>query len=357
VRPGENTGPHLVPAFQQRIRLAIPGLHSSLLSMERTRRAVIDVGTNSIKLLIADIEGSEVVPVLESSRQTRLGRGFYQTHRLQPEPIAQTAEAVADFAARARAEGTAAVRVIATSAARDALNASELVSAIERTSKLRVEIISGETEADWAFRGVTTDAALAAEPLLILDVGGGSTEFILGQGQQRRFCESFRIGTVRLLEQTPHGDPPGAEELKTCRQWVRSFLGDKVGPRLEPLLTNESRSASPGPIKLVGTGGTASILGCMEAGLAAFDRAKLEATRLSRERLGWHVEQLWSSTLEKRKHLLGLPPNRADVILTGAVIYEMVMDYFRFEQLRISTRGLRFAALMEDPGLHGARKG
>lgn len=314
--------------------------------MEPTRRAVIDVGTNSIKLLVADVEGGEVRPILESSRQTRLGRAFYQTHRLQPEPIAQTAEAVADFASKARAEGAAAIRVIATSAARDALNASELVSAIERASELRVEIISGETEADWAFRGVTTDATLAKEPLLILDVGGGSTEFILGQGAQRRFCESFRIGTVRLMEQVPLSDPPTAEELESCRSWLRGFLSEKIEPRLVPLLDDAPLSASKVQVQLIGTGGTASILGCMEAQLVAFDRAKLEATRLSRERLSWHVHHLWSLPLEQRKRLLGLPPNRADVILTGAVIYETVMSCFQFEQLRISTRGLRFAALM-----------
>ena len=102
-----------------------------------------------------------------------------------------------------------------------------------------------------------------------------------------------------------------------------------------------------GGILLVGVGGTATILGCMEAGLVAFDRARLEATRLSAARVSWHLERLWSLPLEERKQIVGLPKNRADVILMGVAIYQAVMEEFGFRELRISTRGLRFAAVMQ----------
>ncbi|HSY10136.1 MAG TPA: exopolyphosphatase, partial [Candidatus Dormibacteraeota bacterium] len=148
--------------------------------MESARRAVIDVGTNSIKLLVADVCGRDVQPVHEESRQTRLGKGFYETHRLQPESVAHTAAAVWEFAEIAREKSSATIRVIATSAARDALNPNDLTSAVERASGLKTEIISGAREAEWAFQGVATDTELAKQPLLLLDVGGGSTEFILG---------------------------------------------------------------------------------------------------------------------------------------------------------------------------------
>lgn len=316
--------------------------------MESVRRAVIDVGTNSIKLLVADLAGLDIRPVCEESRQTRLGQDFYQTHLLQPGPIAKTAEAVADFAGKARSARADSIRVIATSAARDALNSQELVSAIQRACGLSVEIISGEREADWAFRGVTSDPALARRCLLILDVGGGSTEFILGQGDQRQFCQSFPMGTVRLLDQLPHSDPPTAEQLAGCRQRLQEFLRAQVEPRLAPVLFDLARA--PGgqpPVELVGTGGTASILACMEAQLTVFDRTKLEATRLTRERVQWHVETLWRLPLEARKRVVGLPPNRADVILTGTAIYEAVMGFFGLPHMRVSTRGLRFAALLD----------
>ena len=310
--------------------------------MQTSRRAVIDVGTNSVKLLIAEVTSTLVQPLHEESRQTRLGQSFYQTHRLQHGAIGKTAEAVAAFADTARAARVDSIRVIATSAARDATNAADLTSAIRETSGLSVEIISGQQEADWAFRGVASDPALEHEQFLLLDAGGGSTEFILGRGKERYFCESFPLGTVRLMERFPHSDPPKEEELSACRQWLDSFVSEKVRPKLEPALRAVSSE-----IEFVGTGGTASILGCMEARLTVFDRDRLEATRLTREQLAWHVDHLWSLPIEQRKQIVGLPPNRADVILTGAAIYEAVLREFGFAELRISTRGLRFAAVMD----------
>ncbi|HEX4263600.1 MAG TPA: Ppx/GppA family phosphatase [Verrucomicrobiae bacterium] len=316
--------------------------------MSHTPRAVIDVGTNSVKLLVAEIRGRDVRPILEDSKQTRLGHGFYETHRLQAEPIEKTAKAVTAFAAKARELKAESIRVVATSAARDAINPQDLVSAIEVASGLKVEIISGETEAEWAFHGVTTDPALATRPLLLLDVGGGSTEFILGQGDYKHFRESFPLGTVRLMEKVPHSDPPRREELTECRIWLKTFFETEVQPKLAPKMNwgGEIYSANTG-LQLVGTGGTASILARMELKAEDYNREAIEATRLSLERVRWHVRNLWSRAFAEREKIIGLPPKRADVILTGAAIYEAVMEQFGFAELRVSTRGLRFAALMD----------
>jgi exopolyphosphatase/guanosine-5'-triphosphate,3'-diphosphate pyrophosphatase len=315
--------------------------------MSHTPRAVIDVGTNSVKLLVAEIQGRDVRPILEDSKQTRLGQGFYETHRLQAAPIEKTARAVTAFAAKARELKAESIRVIATSAARDATNPQDLVSAIETASGLKVEIISGEKEAEWVFNGVTTDPALATEPLLLLDVGGGSTEFILGQGEHRHFRESFPLGTVRLMEKMPHSDPPRPEELAECRIWLETFLEEQVRPKLASKMNwgGSVYSASTG-LQLVGTGGSASILARMELKADDYNRERIEATRLSLERVRWHARKLWSLALADREKIIGLPPKRADVILTGAVIYEAVMEQFGFAELRVSTRGLRFAAVM-----------
>jgi exopolyphosphatase/guanosine-5'-triphosphate,3'-diphosphate pyrophosphatase len=324
--------------------------------MEPIRRAVIDVGTNSIKLLVAEIAGVEVQPVYETSRQTRLGRGFFQTHRLQPQAIAATAEAVAGFAAEAQAHGAGVIRVFATSAAREAANAEELTGAIERASGLRVEIISGEKEADWVFQGVMTDPQLAQEKVLLLDVGGGSTEFILGHARQQQFRASLPLGTVRMLENCPHGDPPTPDELTKCRQRLREFLDQHVRGRLEPALRSESGSdSSRNTVKLVGTGGTATILARMEQEMTGYDRGRIEATRIGLDRLRAQTERLWDLTLEARKQIVGLPPNRADVILSGVAIYEAVMDAFGFPELQVSTRGLRFAVVLENGGADKSR--
>ncbi len=315
--------------------------------MSPVRRAVIDVGTNSVKLLVADVAAHAVQPVWEDSKQTRLGSGFYETHVLQPEPILKTARAVAKFTGMARAQGATSIRVIATSAARDALNAAELVSAIELASSVKVEIISGNQEAEWAFRGVTTDPKLAAAPLLLLDVGGGSTEFIFGAGRETYFQHSFHLGTVRLLEKIPHSDPPLLAELAACREWIQNFLVREVHPSLAAALHhNRTANRTENPMQLIGTGGTTSILARMAAGLEEFDRERIEATRLSLDRISEQVAKLWGLPLAERRQIVGLPPKRADVILTGVLIYQAVMEQFGFSELRVSTRGLRFAAVM-----------
>ncbi len=241
------------------------------------------------------------------------------------------------------------MRVIATSAARDAVNGEDLISAIEAAAGLKVEILPGEQEAEWAFRGVTSDPELACQPLLLLDVGGGSTQMIFGQGEEVYFCQSFNVGTVRLLEKIPHSDPPTAQELAACRAWLKGFLQQQVRPRLGPVLERHATGpAGAGtPNALVGTGGTASILARMQGKMEKFDRERIEATRLSLARLHWHVEHLWGLPLNERRTLVGLPHSRADVILPGVAIYEAVMEEFGFRELRVSTRGLRFAAVME----------
>ena len=314
--------------------------------MQPIRRAVIDVGTNSIKLLVADVAGHDVRPVHEESRQTRLGKGFYETRRLQPESVAHTAEAIWEFANTARERNADSIRVIATSAARDAVNPDDLISAVRRVCDLPVEIISGEHEAEWVFKGVTTDPALARLPLLLLDVGGGSTEFILGRGEHKHFAHSFPLGTVRLMETFPHSDPPARGEFLACRAWLKQFLRHDVRPRIDPALKREARSSS-GEIQLVGTGGTTSILARMEHQLERFDRERIEATRLDFKRIVEHRKRLWELPLAERKEIPGLPKLRADVILTGVLIFETVMEEFGFDQLRVSTRGLRFAAVMD----------
>jgi exopolyphosphatase/pppGpp-phosphohydrolase len=383
--------------------------------MQPIRRAVIDVGTNSVKLLVADVDGREIRPVSEQSQQTRLGHAFYETHRLQPEAIEATAKAVAGFAAVAREAQAASIRIIATSAAREAVNRDELTSAIEQASGLKVEVISGEQEAALGFQGVTTDPQLAQGAVLLMDVGGGSAQFVFGCDGRAQFSHSFPLGSVRLLETLPCSDPPKPAELAACRAWLKDFLNKEVRPKfsaetgggrvdestskslrppdpwklgasadspspalkgtLSPFEGERERERGPTPIprptpsqacgsgvlslltsaatgirgavQLVGVGGTASILGCMEAELTTFDRARLEATRLPAARVSWHLERLWSLSLEQRKQIVGLPKNRADIILMGVAIYQAVMETFDFPELRISTRGLRFAALLQ----------
>jgi exopolyphosphatase/guanosine-5'-triphosphate,3'-diphosphate pyrophosphatase len=314
--------------------------------METVRRAVIDIGTNSIKLLVADVSPEKVEPVLEQSRQTRLGSGFYQTRQLQAAAIDATVRAISGFVEIARQHSASSIKLIATSAAREAKNADQLTSAVKAACGLRVQILTGDQEADWVFKGVTTDSLLAGLPLLILDVGGGSAEFILGHRHQKHFSASFPLGTVRLLEQYPHSEPPAAREFDLCRKAIREFLLAHVRPLLDPALRHEMPSPA-GNVQLAGTGGTASILARMELRINQYDRRLIEGAAISLERVCWHAEYLWSLPLDRRRQVPGLPPDRADVILTGVLIYEAILREFGFPEMRVSMRGLRFAAVLE----------
>lgn len=305
------------------------------------RRAVIDVGTNSVKLLVADVADGSPTPVLETSKQTRLGAGLYGTRRLQQPAMDLTVEAVKEFSKTAGGLGATAVRLIATSAARDALNVGELAEAIRSGCGLDMEILSGDKEADWVFRGVTSSPNLAESPVLILDVGGGSTEFIVGDHAAPQFRGSYALGAVRLLEQLRPADPPGLRALLACRVWLRDFLKEHVAPVLKPAL-----QACRRPVQLVGTGGTAVILARLQAGMTGYDRDKIESTALTLDGIREQVEKHWQMTLEERQEIVGMPPKRGDVILTGEAIYEGIMEQLGFSQLAVSTRGLRYWALL-----------
>jgi exopolyphosphatase/guanosine-5'-triphosphate,3'-diphosphate pyrophosphatase len=307
-----------------------------------TRRSVIDVGTNSVKVLVADVSGGVVTPLWETSEQTRLGRGFYDSHRLQAEPVAATARAVARFAFEARNRGASRIRVVATSAARDAVNRDELLDAIRQVAALETEVISGELEAEWGFAGVGSSPELAGRRLMVIDVGGGSTELILGEGGHVVYRRSFALGSVRLHERFPISDPPTPAELDAVREWIGTFLEVEVGPELRAVMNGFGQ-----PERVLGVGGTTAILALMQAGTDQFDRDLVEQTRFPISSLSGWVESMWSETLEQRRRHRGLPPERADVILFGAVIYEALLVRFGWNELGVSTRGLRFGAMLE----------
>jgi exopolyphosphatase/guanosine-5'-triphosphate,3'-diphosphate pyrophosphatase len=309
-------------------------------------RGVIDVGTNSVKLLVAEVSGTEVDPLFEGSEQTRLGAGFYETHCLLPEAIQKTAEAVRAFVENANRFNPKSLGIIATSAARDAINQDELSAAIKNISGFPLTVISGDREADWAFAGVASDPDLNQGKLLVMDIGGGSTEFIVGADGHRQAGRSFQIGSVRLLEKFSPGDPPTDAQRESCLAWLREFFSKEIRPFIQEHCCESST-------KLVSTGGTASILGRMKWKLASYDREKIEGTILTAEELAAETQRLWNLPLEARRKLPGLPSSRADVIIMGAAILEAAVEALGFPEARVSSRGLRYGALLHAEE-HGA---
>jgi exopolyphosphatase/guanosine-5'-triphosphate,3'-diphosphate pyrophosphatase len=302
-------------------------------------RAVIDIGSNSVKLLVAHVRDGAVDPVWEQGLQTRLGRGLQEAGRILPGAIADTVAAVGGFLRTARERGAGTVGVVATSAVRDAANGHELVDAVRDATGTEVEVISGETEAAWSFAGVCTDPELASRRLLVLDVGGGSTEFVVGERGRTAFAKSVRLGSVRLLESLRPPDAPSPSDLAAARARIDALIGESVLPDIAPHLAT--------PVDLaVGVGGSTAILAMIRDGTHALDRRGIESARFASGDLAALVERLWSLPLAERRRLPGLPPERADVILAGAAIYEAILRVLRPPVLAVSTRGLRWTALI-----------
>ncbi|MGE3308884.1 MAG: Ppx/GppA family phosphatase [Limisphaerales bacterium] len=308
-------------------------------------RAVIDIGTNSVKLLIARVGDSRVEPILEKGIQTRLGEGFFTTRRLRPDAMVRTAETVAAFRSEALSHEPRSLRVLATAAAREASNASEFADTLRNRAGVEVEIIDGTLEAELAFLGVCSNPALAGKPLLVADVGGGSTELIVGESGHRRFSRSFPLGAVRLMESIHLGDPPGMGALDRCRASLADWMSEQMSPAVRVALP----PPDAGSVEFVGVGGTVAVLASILHGLDRYDRDRIEATRLDSATLARLTERLWTLDLEKRRQIPGLPPERADIILTGCAIYEALMKTFQLGGLRPSTRGIRFGALLHAP--------
>ena len=161
----------------------------------------------------------------------------------------------------------------------------------------------------------------------------------------QHFRRSFPLGTVRLMEQFPPADPPEAADCARCRAWLRQFFEAQIQPALAP----ELRKFAAPRVQLTATGGTATILARLQLQLDEFDRERIDTTRLSREQIRRERERLWRLPLDQRRKVPGLPAQRADVILFGVLIYETVMEQFDLPELRVTTRGLRYAALMDLP--------
>lgn len=301
------------------------------------RRGVIDIGTNSVKLLVADVRSAEISPHLETSRQTRLGQGLYDAGQLQPGPIRATVAAVSELLDLAKRHDCNDTRIITTSAVREAANSGVLLDALGQPAT----VLIGDAEARLAFDGVRSCPRLAKRPALVVDVGGGSTEFVVGDADGMRHHKSLPLGSVRLMECHTVSDPPTTGERQAVRDSIKTCLAG--GALVE--LRGHLGALGPPPVTLVGTGGMASLFAKMELPDDGYDRDRMEAVELPLAQVTALRERLWDLPLGKRRTIIGLPSNRADVALFGSLIYEQLMHELGFAALRISTRGLRFGAL------------
>jgi exopolyphosphatase/guanosine-5'-triphosphate,3'-diphosphate pyrophosphatase len=300
-----------------------------------TRVAAIDVGTNTVLLLVAEARGRGAVAVLERAEITRLGRGVDATGRLDPAAILETVRVVSDYAAEARRLGVTAVDCVATSAARDAANGEAFFAAVRAAAGLTPRLISGEEEARLVWSSAWRDFGAAGGRLAVLDVGGGSTEFTFGDGPAPRGRTSLRVGAVRLTERHVASDPIGPEILATLRRAAREAL--------QPLgALGRDRGG-----RLIGVAGTVTTLAAVAQALPTYDAERVHGSALTRAQVDGLVDRLAALPLSARARLPGMEPKRADVIVAGAVVVSEAMALTGFDTLTVSDRGVRWGLAYE----------
>ncbi|MGZ4310162.1 MAG: Ppx/GppA phosphatase family protein [Gaiellaceae bacterium] len=295
------------------------------------RVGVIDLGTNSTRLLVADVEDGHVDEVARDTTITRLGEGVDERRQLLPVAVARVRNVLSGYRRELERLGAERVLVLATSSVRDAENGEAFLGEIEWSYGFTTRLLSGEEEAELTRRGVAGGRELDPDAL-VLDIGGGSTELIT---ESERI--SLDVGSVRLTERFLRSDPPTGEELAAAANAVRELL-----PELEPK-------------EAIGVAGTITSLAALELG--EYDPERVDGYRLSRAAVEAQLERLASLTVAERRELPGLDPERAPVIGAGAVILDEVMKRYDLAELEVSERDLLHGAALEAAQLPEPQEG
>jgi exopolyphosphatase/guanosine-5'-triphosphate,3'-diphosphate pyrophosphatase len=290
--------------------------------------AAVDIGTNSTRLLVADVEDGRIREVERETRVTRLGEGVDRRRRLLPLPIARVRNTLSDYRRTIERLGAERTLAIATSAIRDADNGEAFLGEVEWSYGFDTRLLSGHDEALMTNRGVTSERPLDAGTVIV-DIGGGSTELIAGEADGVRWHDSLDIGSVRLTERFLHTDPPTEEELDSCGAAVRALLAERVPDDVRGRTT-----------AAIGVAGTITSLSALALGLAEYDRERVHGSKLSATALAEQLEWLARVPVAGRRQLRPLDPERAFVIVAGAVIAQEVLAFFDLDELEISERDI-----------------
>jgi exopolyphosphatase / guanosine-5'-triphosphate,3'-diphosphate pyrophosphatase len=302
------------------------------------RLATIDLGSNTVRYLLVEVDGDAAWRTLDhDQRVTRLGQGLAGSGHLGEAPMARTGAAVVEYVARARRLGADDVLVVATSAVREAANGPEFAAMLERTAGAPVRIVTGEDEARLTVRGALAGLPDLRAPLVVFDIGGGSTEFILWREGAVGTATSLRLGVVPLAERYPFAGPVDAAEYRRLEDEVRGRLDREIPGAI----------VSADIATLVGTAGTVTTLAALDLRLTAYDAARVQGHRLTREAVGRQLARLSALTVEGRGALPCLEPGRADLIVPGTAIVVATMDRLGVDALTVSDWSLREGIVAE----------
>ena len=298
------------------------------------RYAVIDVGTNSVKFHVGErsADGAWRTAV-DRAETTRLGDGLQETGRLNPEPMARTVDALAGMAEQARREGAGQIAAVGTAGLRIAPNSASFIAAVQERCGVTVEVISGEEESRLAYLGAVSGIGAAQGSRVVFDTGGGSSQFTFGRGDQVDERFSVDVGAVRFTERygLSGAVPTG----------VLGDALDAIGADLSRL------DGRPSPEALVAMGGAVTNLAAVKHGLARYDPEVVQGTVLDRDEIDRQIELYRSRDAAGRREVVGLQPQRADIILAGACIVRTVLAKLGMNSLTVSDRGLRHGVLLE----------
>jgi exopolyphosphatase / guanosine-5'-triphosphate,3'-diphosphate pyrophosphatase len=310
----------------------------------RARYAVIDVGTNSVKLLLAERAGDgRWITIRDRADVTRLGEGLVEGGEISPAAIARTTEAIAAMVADAKADGALAIAAVGTAAFRIASNRDDVVRAIEDRTGVRVEVVSGEEESRLAYLAARDGIGLGEGALAVFDTGGGSTQLTFGHGDRVDERFSVDVGAVRYTERF---------------RLDRAVDDATLAAALAAISTDLARLDGRPPVDaLVAMGGAITNIAAVSQRLALYDPDVVQGTVLDRAQIDRQVELYRTSDLEARRQIVGLQPARAEVILAGACIVHTVMDKLGRGSLTVSDRALRHGLIDERFGHDPARSG
>ncbi|HEX7309725.1 MAG TPA: hypothetical protein VF232_00975 [Gaiellaceae bacterium] len=306
----------------------------TLVGFGTTRYAAIDVGTNSVKLHVGDRHADGTwSTVADRAVVTRLGEGLQAGGSLALEPMQRTTEAIAEMADESRRAGAVAIVAVGTAGLRAAANSTAFVDAAEARAGVRVEIILGEEEGRLAYLAATSGLRLARGSLCVFDTGGGSSQFTFGRGGEVDEQFSVPVGAARLTERFGLAGTVSDEALAGALEGIAAEL--------------DSLTDRPSPDQLVGMGGAVTNLAAVEHELATYDPDVVHGTRLDRAEVDRQIELYRTRTADERRAVVGLQPNRAEVILAGACVVRTVLTKLGCESLVVSDRGLRHGLIAD----------
>jgi exopolyphosphatase / guanosine-5'-triphosphate,3'-diphosphate pyrophosphatase len=297
-----------------------------LVDMDAAMRvAVVDIGSNSTRLLIADVEGAGVEEVERRTTVTNMGRGVDHTDLICSEAVEDVCAVIADYKARYEEMGAERVMAIATSAVRDAVNGEAFIAELRERFGLDARLLTGEEEAHLTYLGATAQRP-ADETTLVFDIGGGSTELVIGSGTEVGFHVSLQAGTIRQSERHLTSDPPDPHELEDLAADIRNLISAAIAAQPD----------GERPVCAIAVAGTPTSLAAIDQELEPYDPGRVHGYRLGMQRAQRLLSRLSSLPLAERLRVPGLHPGRAPTIVTGTVILVQVMRAFGLEEIEVS---------------------